>query len=100
MTAPQTGLTSCPIGDIGYPRTVHGNPRHKPYIYVHVYIFVTESEYSGITLIWIPLGQTHIFDSLKSPKPCLERGSQIQQSTEITFSTRRQRDMYMTLITP
>ena len=28
MAAPQTGLTSCQIGGIGYPRTVHGNPRH------------------------------------------------------------------------
>ena len=26
MAAPQTGLTSRQIGDIGYPRTVHGNP--------------------------------------------------------------------------
>ena len=26
MAAPQTGLTSCQIGDIGYPRTVHANP--------------------------------------------------------------------------
>ena len=25
MAASQTGLTSCQIGDIGYPRTVHGN---------------------------------------------------------------------------
>ena len=24
------GLTSCQIGGIGYPRTVHGNPRHFP----------------------------------------------------------------------
>ena len=30
MAAPQTGLTSCQIGDIGYPRTVRGNPRHVP----------------------------------------------------------------------
>ena len=30
MAAPQTGLTSCQIGDIGYPRTVHGNSRHIP----------------------------------------------------------------------
>ena len=26
MAAPQTGLTSCQIGDMGYPGTVHGNP--------------------------------------------------------------------------
>ena len=30
MAAPQTGLTSCQIGDMGHPRTVHGNPRHIP----------------------------------------------------------------------
>ena len=30
VAAPQTGLTSCQIGGIGYPRTVHGNPRHVP----------------------------------------------------------------------
>ena len=30
MAAPQTGLTSCQIGDMGHPRTVHGNPRHTP----------------------------------------------------------------------
>ena len=28
VAAPQTGLTSCEIGDIGYPGTVRGNPRH------------------------------------------------------------------------
>ena len=28
MAAPQTGLPSCEIGDIGYPRTVLGNLRH------------------------------------------------------------------------
>ena len=30
MAAPQTGLTSCRIGDMGHPGTVHGNPRHIP----------------------------------------------------------------------
>ena len=30
MAAPQTGLTSCQIGDMGRPRTVHGNPRYIP----------------------------------------------------------------------
>ena len=30
MAAPQTGLTSCQIGDMGHPGTVHGNPRHIP----------------------------------------------------------------------
>ena len=28
VAAPQTGLTSCHIEGRGYPRTVHGNPRH------------------------------------------------------------------------
>ena len=28
MAAPQTGLTSCQIGDMGHPRAVHGNPRY------------------------------------------------------------------------
>ena len=32
MAAPQTGLTSCQIGDIGHPRTVQGNTR---YIAIH-----------------------------------------------------------------
>ena len=32
MAAPQTGLTSCQIGGIGYPRTVHGNPRCILYV--------------------------------------------------------------------
>ena len=31
VAAPQTGLTSCQIGGIGYPRTVRGNPRHIPF---------------------------------------------------------------------
>ena len=31
MAAPQTGLTSCKIGDTGHPRTVYGNPRHIPF---------------------------------------------------------------------
>ena len=30
MAAPQTGLTNCLIGDMGHPRTVHGNPRYIP----------------------------------------------------------------------
>ena len=30
VAAPQTGLTSCQIGDMGHPGTVHGNPRHIP----------------------------------------------------------------------
>ena len=30
MAAPQTGLTSSQIGDMGHPRTVPGNPRHIP----------------------------------------------------------------------
>ena len=30
MAAPQMGLTSCQIGDMGYPRTVRGNSRHIP----------------------------------------------------------------------
>ena len=28
MATPQTGLTSCQIGDMGHPGTVRGNPRH------------------------------------------------------------------------
>ena len=28
VAAPQTGLPSCQIGDIGRPGTVRGNPRH------------------------------------------------------------------------
>ena len=30
VAAPQTGLTSCQIGDIGHPRKVRGNPRYIP----------------------------------------------------------------------
>ena len=30
MAAPQTGLTSCQIGDMGHPGTVSGNPGHTP----------------------------------------------------------------------
>ena len=30
MAAPQTGLTSCEIGDMGHPGTVYGNPRYIP----------------------------------------------------------------------
>ena len=28
MAAPQMGLTSCKIGDMGHPGTVRDNPRH------------------------------------------------------------------------
>ena len=35
MAAPQTGLTSCQIGGMGYPRTVHGNLRP---IYMYTYV--------------------------------------------------------------
>ena len=36
VAAPQTGLTSCQIRGIGYPRTVHGNPKmHLVYAYMY-----------------------------------------------------------------
>ena len=46
MAAPQTGLTSCQIGDIGYPRTVHANPRD-----IHIPLFLTLSTYANISII-------------------------------------------------
>ena len=43
MAAPQTGLTSCQIGDMGHPRTVHGNPRYIPQkllgVFLEIYMY-------------------------------------------------------------
>ena len=50
MAAPQTGLTNCQIGGIGYPRKVHGNPRHIPCL-ATVHVLATVYSFSYCTYV-------------------------------------------------